>query len=136
MTLITFTFFVLCGTRLPRMFLVVRPEPFHSRFDFVDSRIDSPASSSNTSSKRGWLLNAILLFTLLCSLRKKQTKASNFQAGKKTFLGGKDAIPYYTGCSTEDLKIPPCAHVQALKYMCDVTAHEVTSDSSYSLRRH
>ena len=111
MTLITFTFFVLCGTRLPRMFLVARPEPFHSRFDFVDSRIDSLASSLNTSSQRGWLLNAILLFALFT--KKKQAKGSNSQAGKKTILGGKDAIPHYTDRSGEDFKIPRCA--QALK---------------------
>ena len=88
-TLITFTFFVLCGTRLPRMFLVARPKPFHSRFDFVDSRIDSPASSSNTSSKRGWLLNAILLFTLLCSLRKSRRKAVIPRQAKRRSWEGK-----------------------------------------------
>ena len=88
-TLITFTFFVFCGTRLPRMFLVARPKPFHSRFDFVDSRIDSPASSSNTSSKRGWLLDAILLFTLLCLLRKSGRKAVIPRQAKRQSWEGK-----------------------------------------------
>ena len=93
---LTFTFFVLCGTgtRLPRMFLVARPKPFHSRFDFVDSRIDSPASSSNTSSKRGWLLNAILLFTLFCSLRKSRRKAVIPRQAKRRSWEGK--TQFYT----------------------------------------
>ena len=93
-TLITFTFFVLCGTRLPRMVLVARPKPFHSRFDFVDSRIDSPASSSNTISKRGWLLNTILLFTLLCSLRKSRRKAVIPSQAKRRSWEGK--TQFYT----------------------------------------
>ena len=128
---ITFTFFMLCGIQVPRKSLSCSKSHDLNLFALGStSSIDSASSASTSSKTEGLVAKRHSVVYLALLTKKRQAEGINFQAGKKTILGEKDAIPHCTGCSTEELKILPCA--QALAYMCDVTEREVTRTSAIS----